>query len=108
MQRDLASERVLVWAPRGRDTELALQVLRHGGYTATACHDAAELAAEIEKGAGCAVLTQEALAGGAQAGGARGPAAQEPLAGFPFFVFGEHPPPGEGLGAPGHGTPPQR
>src|SRR6266446_3370843 len=104
MQRDLASERVLVWAPRGRDPELALQVPRHGGYTATACHDAAELAAEIEKGAGCAVLTQEALAGGAQAGVARVLAAQEPWADFPFVVFGEHRRLSEGLNALGNVT----
>jgi signal transduction histidine kinase/CheY-like chemotaxis protein len=90
MRRDLASERVLVWAPRGRDTELALQVLGMGGHTAVACSGAAELAAEIEKGAGCAVLTEEALAGGISARLAEVLAAQEPWADFPFIVFGEH------------------
>src|SRR5919202_6650981 len=90
MQRDLASERVLVWAPRGRDTELALQVLGKGGHVAVACAGAEELADEIEKGAGCAVLTEEALRQGVPAPVVDVLRAQEPWADFPFVVFGEH------------------
>jgi signal transduction histidine kinase len=90
MRRDLASERVLVWAPRGRDTELALQVLDKSGHTAVACSGAEELAREIEKGAGCAILTEEALIGGAPARLAEALRGQEPWADFPFVVFGEH------------------
>ena len=50
-------ERVLVWAPRGRDGALAVQLLHKHGFVATAVGSLRELCEEIERGSGCAILT---------------------------------------------------
>jgi two-component system, sensor histidine kinase len=56
-----AEERVLVYAPRGRDADLMASLIDHHGFPAKVCASATELLAELEVGAGCALLTQEAL-----------------------------------------------
>jgi signal transduction histidine kinase/ActR/RegA family two-component response regulator len=53
--------RILLLAPRGRDAELTGALLTQFGYAATTCAATAELVAEIDRGAACAVLTQEAI-----------------------------------------------
>ncbi|HEY0833534.1 MAG TPA: hybrid sensor histidine kinase/response regulator [Azospirillum sp.] len=54
-------ERVLILAPAGRDAAVACAILREAGLTGHACADLGELVAELENGAGGAVLTEEAL-----------------------------------------------
>ena len=54
--------RVLVLAPYGRDAALAAAVLREAGLDAQACLDLAALEREIGRGAGLAVVAEEALA----------------------------------------------
>ena len=54
-------ERVLVCAPMGRDAQLACDVLGRAGLTCAVCPDVATLAAEIDAGAGTALITEEAL-----------------------------------------------
>ncbi|HEX2539973.1 MAG TPA: response regulator [Caldimonas sp.] len=56
------SERVLVFAPAGRDAQVAQSVLAAWGAKTSACGSVAELLAEITRGAGAVVLTDEAIA----------------------------------------------
>jgi signal transduction histidine kinase len=54
-------ERVLVVAPIGKDASLAGDVLRNAGIAAEACAGPADLGEALSSGAGCLLLTQEAL-----------------------------------------------
>ena len=54
-------ERVLVLAPLGRDSLIATGLLSEGGLDAQPCSDLVELVAELASGAGCVVITQEAI-----------------------------------------------
>jgi signal transduction histidine kinase/CheY-like chemotaxis protein len=58
---DPGARRVLVLAPIGRDASLMLRVLARDGLSAEACGDVGCLCAEIDRGAGAVVLTEEAL-----------------------------------------------
>lgn len=55
------SERAVILAPTGRDAILAESLIREAGYYATTCSDFTELVSEIEGGAGCAVIADEAI-----------------------------------------------
>ena len=59
--RDALNERVLILAPIGRDGPLAAAALGDGGFTCHVCRDIDELCAEFERGAGAAMITEEAL-----------------------------------------------
>ncbi|MES2076891.1 MAG: hybrid sensor histidine kinase/response regulator [Pseudomonadota bacterium] len=56
--------RVLIHAPLGRDGALAAEVLAHAGLEARVCAGLDELARQLERGAGCVLLVEEALAAG--------------------------------------------
>jgi signal transduction histidine kinase/ActR/RegA family two-component response regulator len=56
--------RVLIHAPLGRDGALAAEVLAHAGLEAQVCAGLDELARQLERGAGCVLLVEEALAAG--------------------------------------------
>jgi signal transduction histidine kinase len=56
-------KRVLILAPVGRDAALACGVLRHEDLSADICKDVSQLIAELESGAGTAVIADEALNG---------------------------------------------
>ena len=60
-RRGPLSERVLILAPLGRDAQIAAGILREAGYAADICADIAGLARELEAGAGCVVVTDQAL-----------------------------------------------
>jgi signal transduction histidine kinase/ActR/RegA family two-component response regulator len=81
------SERVLVLAPRGRDAELTQQLLGRQALRAEACASGKELLAGIEAGAGCALLTEEALLDGLVRELARVLRAQPPWSDFPLLVL---------------------
>ena len=81
-----AAERVLVWAPRGRDAALAVRLLEQNGMTGLACASVDELVAHLGS-SGCAVITEEGLAPGAQAKLAMALAQQAPWSDFPFVLF---------------------
>jgi signal transduction histidine kinase/response regulator RpfG family c-di-GMP phosphodiesterase len=53
--------RVLVLAPRGRDAAVIEQVLARSGTRTTICADLRECVTSLEKGAGTALITEEAL-----------------------------------------------
>ena len=55
------SERALLLAPRGRDTEVASRMLAEAGIASTACRDLVDLRRELNGGAGLAVITEESL-----------------------------------------------
>ncbi|WP_122847125.1 response regulator [Pseudomonas viridiflava] len=55
------SERAIILAPRGRDSQIALMILKEAGYPATVARDLNELVAELEIGAGLAIVADEAL-----------------------------------------------
>ena len=61
MDRSANSERALVFAPHGRDAEVARALLREAGFTAEISSNIAVLCREMELGAALAIITQEAL-----------------------------------------------
>ena len=57
------SERVLILAPQGRDSEVAKAMLGEADLRADIVSDLPKLVAELHRGAGFAVVTEEALSG---------------------------------------------
>jgi signal transduction histidine kinase len=55
------SERVLILAPRGRDSEVAAAMLREAGMISLPCNTIEGLVVEMNAGAGFGLLTEEAL-----------------------------------------------
>ena len=60
---DSVSERALVLAPTGRDALVARDMLAEAGIRGDIVTDVPELVEALQAGAGCGVLTEEALAG---------------------------------------------
>jgi FixJ family two-component response regulator len=58
---DLHSERALILAPHGRDAAVAADILRSVGIAAEICPDLPALVREISRGAGFALVTDEAF-----------------------------------------------
>jgi signal transduction histidine kinase/CheY-like chemotaxis protein len=56
-------ERILILAPRGRDAQIASDLLTKNGLEAQICGNVKDLAAELAGGAGAALITEEALGG---------------------------------------------
>jgi len=54
-------ERILIFAPAGRDAQLAFKVLNDAGLPSTICHDVAGFCRELQDGAAVGILTEEAL-----------------------------------------------
>lgn len=59
----LLSERAIILAPRGRDSQIALMILQEAGFPALVAHTLADLTAELNLGAGMAIIADEALRG---------------------------------------------
>ncbi|WP_346830540.1 response regulator [Pseudomonas abietaniphila] len=57
------SERAVILAPRGRDSQIALMILQEAGFPALITHDLAGLCKELISGAGLAIVADEALRG---------------------------------------------
>jgi len=55
------SERALIVAPLGRDAAVAAAILTEAGVASTACPDLKALVAELEAGAGLAIVVEECL-----------------------------------------------
>jgi signal transduction histidine kinase len=55
-------QRVLIFPPSRRDGEVTGEVLRRAGLDCEVCHDAAEVAHEIDAGTGVVIMTDAALA----------------------------------------------
>ncbi|HEX2652705.1 MAG TPA: ATP-binding protein [Xanthobacteraceae bacterium] len=59
----MIEERLLLLALRGRDSDVITQLLIKQGYVCHSCADATELADQLDRGAGTAILTEESLVG---------------------------------------------
>ena len=57
------SERAIILAPRGRDSQIALMILQEAGFPAIVTHDLAGMCRELISGAGLAIVADEALRG---------------------------------------------
>jgi signal transduction histidine kinase/DNA-binding response OmpR family regulator len=57
------SERAIILAPHGRDSQIALMILQEAGFPALVTHDLAGLCRELASGAGLAIVADEALHG---------------------------------------------
>lgn len=82
-----ASERALILAPFGRDAAVAAQILREAGVASFACGDLAMLCAEVEKGAGLALVVEEVLQEDDYTSLVRCIDAQPPWSDFPVVVL---------------------
>lgn len=61
MKQGVLSELAVILAPNGRDAVVAQALIREAGYPAQVCGDFHALVAEIEGGAGVAVIADEAI-----------------------------------------------
>jgi signal transduction histidine kinase len=85
---DLASERILVFAPLGRDAAITVDLLRRAEIEAQAVADAADLVRRLREPAAAAILTWESLDAATVRAIAASVAAQPPWSDLPFLVFG--------------------
>ena len=83
------SERALIAAPQGRDAFVAARILREAGLVAEICGDLPMFLAELELGAGVAVLTDEAIRSADIKGLASWVGSQPPWSDFPFVLLTE-------------------
>ncbi|MCM2336184.1 MAG: hybrid sensor histidine kinase/response regulator, partial [Pseudomonas sp.] len=61
-------ERVLLVLPTARDASMTAAILERNGIASHACGSAAELGAELARGAGAVLIAEEALGAGATGG----------------------------------------
>jgi signal transduction histidine kinase/ActR/RegA family two-component response regulator len=80
-------ERILLLALRGRDAEVIAQLLSHKGHACHICLSSNELADELAKGAGTALVTEESLAETDRGRLARRLEDQPPWSDFPFILL---------------------
>ncbi|MES2902760.1 MAG: ATP-binding protein [Pseudomonadota bacterium] len=81
------SERILLFALRGRDADVLAQLLRKAGHAYHACATIADFARELGRGAGAAVITEESLGEDGTAPIADFLDRQEPWSDFPFVLL---------------------
>ncbi|HUO93176.1 MAG TPA: response regulator [Rhizomicrobium sp.] len=58
---EASSERALILAPNGRDSQVATQLLEEAGFSAFICSDLHGLCDELHRGAGLAIIADEAV-----------------------------------------------
>jgi signal transduction histidine kinase len=85
--RSAREERILIFAPRGRDADVMASVLQRDGLECKAFLDFAQLGAAIEEGAGAAILAEEALQNIDPRALHAWLEAQAPWSDFPFIVL---------------------
>lgn len=62
--QEAMSERAIILAPLGRDSQIALMMLNQAGYEGVITRSLIELCSELEQGAGLLLISSEALLGG--------------------------------------------
>ncbi len=82
-------QHVLILAPLGRDAALAAEVLHKVGVASRVCEHGEIVAEQIERGAGAALIAEEALLPRTVDLLRRAVAAQPPWSDFPFVAFGK-------------------
>jgi two-component sensor histidine kinase len=86
---DGSSERALVFAPLGRDAEVARAILLEAGFTAETCSDIGGLCRELKLGAALTIITEEALATSDPRELEEWVKQQSPWSDFPFILLTE-------------------
>ena len=86
---EAGSERALILAPRGRDAAIACALLQEAGIPADICRDIYALMDEIGRGAGLAVVTEEAFQTADLKHLSDWIARQPPWSDFPFVLLTE-------------------
>ncbi len=84
------SERALILAPFGRDAQIATLILNEAGHAAFVCQTIEELALEIVRGAGFAMVALEALSVAELAPLEEALARQATWSDFPFLILATH------------------
>ncbi len=84
---DELNERLLVLMPTVRDAERTVAALAEAGISALVCSDVAELCREMRRGAGAALLTEEAILQDHQGCLKQALEAQPSWSGFPLIVL---------------------
>lgn len=87
--------RILILMPTTKDAERTVRVLAAASLDCAVCEDLADLCREISKGAGVALLTEEALTGECSACLAEVLKTEAPWSDFPFVVLAREGPKGE-------------
>jgi PAS domain S-box-containing protein len=80
-------ERILVFAPAGRDAQVAQGILESNGATTSLCHSLPGLLADVERGVGVVIVTEEAIGHADIQPLAAWVQAQPPWADLPFIVL---------------------
>jgi signal transduction histidine kinase len=80
-------ERVLIFAPTGRDGALTRELLGRSGFGAVTCASIADLSARMDEGVGAVLLAEETLLPAAVARLAENLAAQPPWSDLPIVIF---------------------
>ncbi|MBK5396057.1 response regulator [Pseudomonas sp. TH39(2020)] len=62
--QEAMSERAIILAPLGRDSQIALMMLNEAGYDGVITRDLVALCSELQQGAGLLLISSEALLGG--------------------------------------------
>jgi two-component sensor histidine kinase/PAS domain-containing protein len=86
---EAGAERALILAPRGRDAPIAAALLKEAGLEAEICPDLSALMQEIGRGAGLAVVTEEAFRTTDLKDLSAWIADQPPWSDFPFVLLTE-------------------
>ncbi|BCW89183.1 Sensor histidine kinase RcsC [Alphaproteobacteria bacterium SO-S41] len=87
---DARARRVLVLAPNGRDGALACALLAEAGVEGEVCKDLPALVAELNVGAGAAIIAEEALRSANITGLAGWLQDQPPWSDFPIILLSSH------------------
>jgi signal transduction histidine kinase/CheY-like chemotaxis protein len=83
-------ERILVVAPTGRDGRAACALIDQAGFVSKSCSDIDSLRQELERGAGAAVIAEEAFLGADVTELFEWVENQPPWSDFPFIILTTH------------------
>jgi len=86
---DGLSERALILAPQGRDSFIAAKIVCEAGLFVEICNDLSKLLVDLDRGAGVAVLTNEAIRDADIKGLAGWVRSQPSWSDFPFVLLTE-------------------
>jgi signal transduction histidine kinase/CheY-like chemotaxis protein len=92
MSRANDDERVIVWAPRGRDGSLAVTILAGAGLIAESVPDLDRLLTAIDEGVGCVMVTEETLTSAVTRRLVQKLSRQPPWSDLPLLVFANRAP----------------
>lgn len=80
-------DRILILAPRGRDAQIASELIQQSGFPCTTCVDLDNMVVELDAGTSAALITEEALAKGDRTGISDWLKSQPAWSDLPFVVL---------------------